>query len=117
MAVRKSKRQRRKRTAAVPADLLRPVVRVFKPRRVILFGSRARGGAVRDSDFDLAVIVDDDAPPQTFALEARREARRRYGRAADIVPCRESVFRKKSRVPGSLAHMIAREGVVVYERP
>ncbi len=37
----------------VPADLLQAVVEHFNPRKVILFGSRARGGARPDSDHDL----------------------------------------------------------------
>jgi predicted nucleotidyltransferase len=49
----------------VPRDLLEPVVEHFKPQRVILFGSRARGEARRDSDIDLLVVVDDDAPPES----------------------------------------------------
>ncbi len=44
----------------VPADLLDRVVAYFHPCRVILFGSRARGEAGPDSDFDLLVIVDDE---------------------------------------------------------
>jgi uncharacterized protein len=48
----------------VPRDLLDPVIDHFKPQRVILFGSQARGEASRDSDIDLLVIVDDNAPPE-----------------------------------------------------
>ena len=39
----------------VPEPLLTQVVSVFGPRRIILFGSRARGDARTDSDFDLVV--------------------------------------------------------------
>jgi predicted nucleotidyltransferase len=41
----------------VPRTLLDPIVKYFKPQSVILFGSRARGAATRDSDIDLLVIV------------------------------------------------------------
>jgi len=44
------------RKPRVPRDLLDPVVEFFKPQRVILFGSRARGEAGRDSDIDLLVV-------------------------------------------------------------
>ncbi len=54
----------------VPEHLLDQVVSVFHPRRVILFGSRARGDAREDSDFDLVVVVDDEAPDEM--LSARR---------------------------------------------
>ena len=48
----------------VPRELLDPVVDYFKPQRVILFGSRARGEATRDSDIDLLVVVEDDTPAE-----------------------------------------------------
>ncbi len=101
---------------AVPPELLEPVVDYFRPRRVILFGSAARGDAGADSDIDLLVILDDDAPPEKLTLAAGYESRRAYRRAADVIPCRDSVFQRKSRVVGTLAHAAATEGVVVYER-
>ena len=103
-------------TIQVPDELLRPVVEVFQPEKVILFGSHARGDGTADSDFDLLVIVADDTPPERLGLEARRRARRLYRRAADIIPCRRSIFEDKASVPGSFAHTIARQGVVVYEQ-
>jgi predicted nucleotidyltransferase len=45
----------------VPAELLKSVVDYFNPRKVILFGSRARGDARPDSDHDLLVVIDDDS--------------------------------------------------------
>jgi hypothetical protein len=51
----------------VPPDLLDSVVAYFQPRRIILFGSAARGGAGPNSDIDLLVVVDDDAPPEKLA--------------------------------------------------
>ena len=45
----------------VPPDLPDPVMAYFRPRRVIIYGSVARGDATPDSDIDLVVVVDDDA--------------------------------------------------------
>lgn len=103
-------------TQRVPPELLNAVVAHFSPRQVILFGSAARGEAGPDSDIDLLVIVDDDTPLEKLTLAAGYESRRSFRRAADVIPCRESVFRKKSRVPGTLAFAAAHEGQVVYER-
>jgi hypothetical protein len=103
--------------SAVPTELLNPVVAYFRPLRVILFGSAARGEGRPDSDLDLFVILDDDAPLEQLTLAAGYEARRSYHRAADVIPCRDSVFKRKSRIAGTLAHAAASEGVVVYERP
>jgi predicted nucleotidyltransferase len=101
---------------SVPKELLDSVVAYFRPRRVILFGSMARGDAGADSDIDLLVVLDDDAPPEKLTLAAGYESRRGYHRAADVFPCRHSVFERKRPIAGTLAYAAAEEGVVVYER-
>ncbi len=99
-----------------PAALLDAVVAYFNPRRVILFGSHARGDAGLDSDYDLLVVTDDDAPAEMLTLRAGYEARRGYRHPADVVPCRESTFRRRAKLPCTLCHVAANEGIVVYER-
>ena len=84
---------------------------------MILFGSHARGQAGPDSDYDLIVIVDDDTPVERLSPDAAFEARSSFKRAADVLPCRERVFRKRAKVVGTLANLAESEGVVVYERP
>jgi predicted nucleotidyltransferase len=39
------------------------IVETFDPRRITLFGSRARGDARPDSDVDLMVEMESDQPP------------------------------------------------------
>ena len=68
------------------------------------------------ADYDLLVVVDDDAPSGMLTLAAGYEARRGFRRPADVVPCRESTFRRRARLPGTLCHTAATEGIVVYER-
>jgi uncharacterized protein len=101
----------------VPRALLDPVVAYFKPQRVILFGSRARGEAGPDSDFDLLVIVDDDAPPEKLRLSAGREARRSCDSAADVFPMLAAVFERNRAVTGTLAAEADADGIVVYGPP
>jgi predicted nucleotidyltransferase len=101
----------------VPPELLDPVVAYFRPRRVILFGSTARGEAGPDSDIDLLVVLDDDAPPERLTYLAGYESRRSYRNgAADVFACREATFQSKRRIAGTLPHEAARDGVVIYER-
>lgn len=101
---------------AVPDDLLRPVVAYFRPRKVILFGSHARGEAGPDSDYDLLVVVDDDTPKERLSLRAGFEAALSYPLAADVVPCRASTFERRAKIVGTLCQVAEAEGVVVYER-
>jgi hypothetical protein len=102
--------------ALVPAELLDPVVAYFRPRRVILFGSVARGDAGPDSDIDLLVVVDDDTPPEKVTIRAGRESRRTYREPADVIPIRERTWRRFSGVTGTLPFAASTEGIVIYER-
>jgi HEPN domain-containing protein len=94
--------------------LLDPVVEYFKPQRVILFGSRARGEATRDSDIDLLVIVDDDTPAEKLNWKAGYEAHPSYIRAADVFPMRAETFERNRNIVGTLAAEADTDGIVVY---
>jgi uncharacterized protein len=100
----------------VPETLLSQVVDVFDPRRVILVGSRARGDAREDSDYDLVVVLDDGVPDELLSARRRYEAHRGLATPADIIPCREGALKERARAIGSFAHAVLSEGVVVYER-
>jgi len=104
------------RTPRIPSDLLDPVVEFFKPQRVILFGSRARGEATRDSDIDLLVIVDDDTPPEKLTWKAGYEAHR-SDRPADVFPIRAQDFERERAVVNTLAAEADADGIVVYGSP
>ena len=100
----------------VPRELLDPVVEYFKPQRVILFGSKARGEASRDSDIDLLVVVDDDTPLEKLTWQAGYEAHR-YRRAADVFPMRAETFERNRTIVGTLAAEADADGIVVYGSP
>lgn len=103
-------------TADIPEALLRSVVAAYSPRRILLFGSQARGDARAGSDLDLLVVLDDDAPAEALGWRKRHEARRGFTGPVDIIPCRAGVLAERARIPGSLAATALREGITVYER-
>jgi predicted nucleotidyltransferase len=103
--------------SSVPPALLARIVAYFHPLRVVLFGSAARGEGGPDSDLDLLVILDDDAPDNHLTLRAGWESRRGYNDPVDIVPVREAVYRRRASIPGTLAYEAEIDGVLVYERP
>ena len=101
----------------VPRALLDPVVKYFKPQSVILFGSRARGEATRDSDIDLLVIVDDDTPPERLTWKAGFDSHPSFTDAADVFPMRAETFERERGTTGTLAAEADTDGIVVYGSP
>jgi predicted nucleotidyltransferase len=43
-------------------DFLPRLIREFRPTKVLVFGSRARGDALKESDLDVLVVADSFAP-------------------------------------------------------
>jgi predicted nucleotidyltransferase len=68
------------------ARLLDAVVHRQRPVAVYLFGSRAEGGATEDSDYDLMVVLPDDAPDAILDPVRAQEVAVDVGVPADIVP-------------------------------
>jgi HEPN domain-containing protein len=101
----------------VPRALLDPIVEYFKPQRVILFGSKARGEAGRDSDIDLMVVVDDHTPLEKLSLKSGAEVYRTYRRPADVFPIRAADFELDRNITGTLAAEADIDGIVVYGSP
>jgi hypothetical protein len=105
------------RTDLVPEALLDPVVAYFKPRRVIRFGSMGRGDNRPDSDYDLLVILDDDAPAALLSWRAGYEARKDYRHPANVIPCNADWSRRTAGICGTIPYAAANEGIIVYEQP
>lgn len=47
------------------------IARRFRPEKIILFGSHARGTSTEDSDVDLMVVMPDNGEPVEKAVEIR----------------------------------------------
>jgi predicted nucleotidyltransferase len=95
--------------------LLDRIVASYHPRQVWLFGSRARGDAREDSDWDLLAVVDDSTPEHLFDPEVMwrlLELRRFY---ADVVVLHVSEFEEDADTPNTLPYPVTREGRLLYE--
>ncbi|MCI0547162.1 MAG: nucleotidyltransferase domain-containing protein [Candidatus Rokubacteria bacterium] len=87
-------------------------------RKVILLGSRARGDARVDSDFDLLVVLRDLTPGETRPLRLLLyRALRGCGVNAEPWVMSEQEFAETRSVIGGLAYPASTEGVVLYENP
>ncbi len=95
------------------AELLRRLVPAYQPERVYLFGSRARGEAGPDSDYDLLLVVPDDAPPERRRARLAYQVLRGTGVAADVLVWTKRAFDERLGVITSLPATVAREGRLV----
>jgi len=98
----------------VLAEIVRRLVEAYQPERIYLFGSRARGEEGPDSDYDLMVIVTDDAPPPRRRSRLAYEVLRGTGTAADILVCTRSWFDARLRLRASFPSTIVREGRLLH---
>lgn len=95
-------------------EIVTRLVNAYEPERIYLFGSHARGEEGPDSDFDLMVIVPDDALPERRRSRLAYERLWGVGTAADVLVWTRSRFEERLHVVGSLPAMIAREGRLLY---
>lgn len=108
----------------VTDDLLKEmtdaIVRELNPRKVVLFGSHARGTARPDSDLDFLIV--EDGP---FNAQRSRRAEmtrlwkllRKYAVAKDFLVYAPEEISKWEGVQSHVICHAMREGRVLYERP
>ena len=92
------------------------IVEVLHPLQLWLFGSRARGEAGPDSDWDMMAILPDDAPEQDLELSSvwTRLRDLRLDRV-ELFTITQSEFEEWKNALGTLAEIVASTGIVVYD--
>lgn len=100
------------------ASLLDLITQELGPDAIWLFGSRARGEARPDSDWDLLVVVPDEREAMgALDSDLAWSLRKRSGVRADIIVCTATDFRDGSTTPNTLAYEVAhRGGRLIHER-
>jgi Nucleotidyltransferase domain len=91
------------------------LVGALRPRSIWHFGSRARGDADADSDFDLLVVLPDGLAKEAYDHQTVAEPVAGCGLGYDIVPCSWSDFLKDRDRPGSLVNQAVTDGRPIYQ--
>jgi predicted nucleotidyltransferase len=95
-------------------EIVRRIADAYHPLQIYLFGSMARGTAGPDSDYDLLVVVPDDARPERRRGRLAYQALRGTGTAADVVVCTRSYFDARRHLKASLPGTVLREGRLLH---
>ncbi len=95
-------------------EIVQRLVQAFHPEKIYLFGSQARGDAGPDSDYDLLLVMPDDASRDL--LDPRLACRALVGTAlaADVLLFRRSKFEGQLHLKASLPATIQRVGKILY---
>ena len=96
-------------------EMVSRVVRQFKPEKVILFGSYARGKAGPDSDVDLLIVMPISGSRRKKAVEIGI-ALHDIPVAKDVIVVSPDDFEWRKDVIGTIERPAVREGKLLYAR-
>ncbi|OIP75966.1 MAG: hypothetical protein AUK07_00475 [Parcubacteria group bacterium CG2_30_36_21] len=87
----------------------------FKPEKIILFGSQARGTADEKSDIDLLVIAS-ITEDRFIMMNKMCSWLLALNHAFDVIILTEKEFERDKKYPGTIARYATKEGIILYER-
>ncbi len=91
--------------------IVKKLVDHFHPTKVFLFGSRARGTATANSDYDIYLVVKDSKKSQFERMDEANFVL--WGREVpvDVFIYTEDEFAQANTVMSSISHTVATEGL------
>jgi uncharacterized protein len=96
------------------SEIVRRLAGALKPEQIYLFGSKARGDAGFDSDYDLMVILPHTGEPGYRLAQKAHALISDLGAAADILVWSREAFNRRLHLRASLPATIVREGTILY---
>jgi predicted nucleotidyltransferase len=96
-------------------SMLERIRSTLDPERVYLFGSRARGQATPDSDYDFLVVVPHSEKPRYRRDQEAYLALCGSGAAKDVIVLTRAEFESSRRAASSLTLAVLSEGILLHE--
>ena len=98
----------------VIAEIIRRILSITQPERIILFGSAASGRMTRDSDIDLLIVETHPDNPRDESVRLR-QALRGLGLPIDVIVMSSERFQETKEIIGGIAYPANKYGKVIYE--
>jgi excisionase family DNA binding protein len=95
-------------------EIVARLVEALHPARIYLFGSRARGDAGSDSDYDIVVLVERPAERRYRLSQVGYRALRGVPAAVDVVVWDRATFDARLNLEASFPATVVREGRVLH---
>lgn len=96
-------------------EIIDRIVNHFRPEKIILFGSCARGDASEDSDVDLLVVAETDLSARD-RYPAVRRILSDLPASFDIILKTPAEYERRRSVLNHIVYFAEKYGKVVYER-
>jgi predicted nucleotidyltransferase len=90
------------------------LIEAYRPEKIYLFGSQARGEATVESDFDLMIIVPDDAEQERKRSRLAYEVLWGIKASVDVLVWTASQFQQHLHLKASLPALIMNEGKLLH---
>lgn len=97
-------------------QITRTIVERFNPKKILLFGSQARGTPRPDSDLDLIVEMESEKPWYQRVVDVQMVFADRDW-AMDILVFTPDEMDREREFLGGVVRAAEREGRILYERP
>jgi predicted nucleotidyltransferase len=94
-------------------DVVRQIVRIFHPQKIILFGSYARGDFRPESDVDLLVVMETKLKPVRQEIEICHNIEYHFG--LDLLVYTPQTLSERLALGDSFLKEALSEGKVLYE--
>lgn len=94
-------------------EFSRKLVQEFRPEKVVLFGSYAKGTATQDSDVDLLIVLPFEGKSVSKSVEMRMKLRPKF--AVDLLVRTPENVRERLEMEDTFMLEVLGEGKVLYE--
>jgi len=95
-------------------EVIERLVTAYQPDKIYLFGSRARGTARFESDYDVLLVMNDNAPKELQSARKAYEVLWGITVPIDILVWTKTAFDERLHIKTSLPAEVVRQGKLLH---